>query len=206
MSQQYSRIVRQLLVVDISSLGTYFRIVPSKLSSFLLFQSNWQFDGNSENHYGNLIREIIIPFIYVMNKEFQCPPCSIALPEGAIAERLDFWDLDGCDKILSTMDFKSVQYSCFSSSLLMTMTLYVAFTSPTPDHQLGTTCQTYCQSSLLLSLTIFPQTLWRWPIPLLLLILLVLWLLKQLQPGQRKRDKRQWMLQRWWLLMNWKNM
>jgi hypothetical protein len=48
----------------------------------------------------------MIPFIYVMNKEFRGPAFSIELPEGAIAERLDFWDLDGCDKILSSMDFK----------------------------------------------------------------------------------------------------
>jgi hypothetical protein len=61
---------------------------------------------NTENIYGDLIKDIIIPFVYVMNKEFQCSPCSIPLPDGAVAERLDFWDLEGCDHILSNMEFK----------------------------------------------------------------------------------------------------
>jgi hypothetical protein len=42
--------------------------------------------------------------------------------------------LDGCDKILSSMDFKWVQYPCLS---FLIMTLYADFTGPTPDHQLG---------------------------------------------------------------------
>jgi hypothetical protein len=57
-----------------------------------------------ENSYGDLIKDIIIiPFIYVMNREFQVAPCSIPLPDG---DRLDFWDLEKSDRIMHKMEFK----------------------------------------------------------------------------------------------------
>jgi hypothetical protein len=59
----------------------------------------------SENNYGNLIKDIIIPFIYVMNREFQFPACSIPLPDG---DRLDFWDMAKSDHIIHKMEFKYV--------------------------------------------------------------------------------------------------
>jgi hypothetical protein len=42
----------------------------------------------------------------MMNQEFRVAACSIALPEGSVADRLDFWDLEACDRILNTMEFK----------------------------------------------------------------------------------------------------
>jgi hypothetical protein len=56
-----------------------------------------------ENSYGDLIKDIIIPFIFVMNREFQVAPCSIPLPDD---DRLDFWDLEKSDCIMHKMEFK----------------------------------------------------------------------------------------------------
>ncbi len=59
-----------------------------------------------DNPDGHLVKEIIIPHIYMMMENFQGDHFSIALPPGASSPSLDFWDLKSCDAILSKLEFK----------------------------------------------------------------------------------------------------
>ena len=46
----------------------------------------------------------------MMNKEFQFPSCTIALPNNDL---LEFWVMDKCDNILGAMKFKWVFFNIF---------------------------------------------------------------------------------------------
>jgi len=59
-----------------------------------------------DNLNGQVVRNIIIPFVFVMMDQFRGPSFSVALPPGADLPSLDFWDFEACDRILNNLSFK----------------------------------------------------------------------------------------------------
>ena len=98
------RITKSLVVKELSSLGLYLRSPPSKLHKpfFALHLSTL----TPENEHGTLVKNIIMPYIFMMMENFRSPSFTVSLPVGARFPSWNFWDMNASDELLSCLQFK----------------------------------------------------------------------------------------------------